>query len=273
MFAELLLIVNISTMHNIRYINRQQFISFFFAQMENGSPFGEGSEDAKSPRLAKSLGRRMRDEGLPRKKAKKVKGAENEADEVALKEIVIADVSNYAANLLQAATVELNHEDLEPRKTQFGFTARTAGTFGSQCVHDEYVFARHKSPIREARGALLQLLKMYAEEREVDVSECIAHLCFYKEKTQAGIDPHRDDEPIINQQHPIVAYQTRGSAMLHVWSGKPNGRPGACVEISEGQSYTMPAGFQENNFHAIIRRRQKHRESRLSFTFRVVNTK
>lgn len=238
--------------------------------MENGSPFGEGSGDAKSPRLAKRLGRRMRDEGPPRKKAK---GAEDEADEVALKGVVIKDVSNDVAKLLQAATEGLNHEDLEPRKTQFGFTTRTAGTFGSQCVHDEYVFARHKSLIREARGALLQLLEMYAGQRGVHVSECIAHLNYYPVESQAGIDPHRDDEPIINQRHPIVAYQTGGSAMLHVWSGKPNGRPGACVEISEGQSYTMPAGFQQNNLHAIIRRRQKHRESRRSFTFRVVNTK
>lgn len=213
------------------------------------------------------------DEGPPRKKAKKAKGAEDEADEVALKGVVIKDVSNDAAKLLQAATEELNHEDLKPRKTQFGFTTRTAATFGSRCVLGEYAFARHKSPIREARGVLVQLLKMYAKERGVDVSKCIAHLCFYKEKTQVGVDPHKDDEPIIDQEHPIVAYQTGGSAMLHVWSGKPSGRPGACVEISEGQSYTMPAGFQANNSHAIIRRRQKHRESRLSFTFRIVNTK
>ena len=205
----------------------------------------------------------------PRKKAKKVEGAE---DEATLKDVVIEQVPADVLELLQAAARELNLADLKPRKTQFGPTKRTQGTFGRGCVRAEYAFAKHQSPIIEARGALLQLLEMYAGQRGVDVSECIAHLNYYPAESQAGVDPHRDDESIINQGHPIVAYQTGGSAMLHVWSGKPNGRRGACVEISEGQSYTMPAGFQDQNFHSIKRHRKKHVEqARLSFTFRVVS--
>jgi len=123
-----------------------------------------------------------------------------------------------------------------------------------------------------ARGALLGLLEMYAQRCGVDVSACIVHVNHYPAGTQAGVDAHQDNEPCIKQAYPIVAYQQGGSAMLHIWSGKPKGRPGASVEISETQSYVMPPGFQTNNFHAVVRRRKKHVEqSRLSFTFRVIN--
>ena len=207
----------------------------------------------------------------PRKKVKTAKRVENEADEAALKEIQIENVPECVMKLLQAAAADLNHEDIKPRQTQFGLTKRTQGTFGSNCKRPHYLFAKHQSPITEARGAMLELLENFAKERDVDVSRCIVHVNYYPEKTQAGVDAHQDDEPIIDQGHPIVAYQTGGSAMLHVWSSKPNGRAGACVEISESQSYVMPAGFQDKNFHSIRRHRKKHVEqARLSFTFRVV---
>lgn len=207
----------------------------------------------------------------PRKKAKTAQGVEDEADEAALSQVAIEQVPAHITKLLKEAADELDLRELKPRDTPFGQTKRTQATYGHHCAILAYSFSKHQSPILEAQGPLLDLIQMYAKERAVDLSACMVHVNHYPAGTQAGVDAHQDDEPIIDQAHPIVAYQTGSSAMLHVWSGKPKGRAGARVEISESQSYTMPAGFQLANFHAIKRQRKRHvATSRISFTFRVV---
>jgi hypothetical protein len=195
-------------------------------------------------------------------------------DELALAAVVVSVVSAQHRRLLRDAVAQLDLSLFKPLKTQWGESKRLQATFGAEdCLIKRYNFSRLDNPILKATGNLLTLLEQAAQQLQAELKAVIIHVNYYPKGTAAGCAAHQDDEDCIDQEYPIIGYQVGGPATFHVWSGRPEGRPGASVVLDESQSYMMPAGFQLVNWHSVTRSKVGEKGvCRYNITFRVVRT-
>jgi hypothetical protein len=194
------------------------------------------------------------------------------SDDLALATVTVSMVAAHHRGLLRDAVAALDLSQFKPLKTQWGESKRLQATFGSEdCVIEHYNFSRLDNPILKATGNLLTLLKLGAQQAQAELKFVIMHVNYYPKDTAAGCAAHQDNEDCIDQKYPIIGYQVGGPATFHVWSGRPEGRPGASMVVDESHSYMMPAGFQSANWHAVTRSKVGEKGvCRYNITFRVV---
>ena len=195
-------------------------------------------------------------------------------DELALAAVTVSKVTAHHRCLLRDAVAELDLSQFKPLKTQWGKSKRLQATLGTEdCVIKSYNFSRLDNPILKATGNQLTLLKLGAQRAQAELKFVIMHVNYYPKGAAAGCAAHQDNEDCIDQQYPIIGYQVGGPATFHVWSGRPEGRPGASMVVDESHSYVMPAGFQSANWHAVTRSKVGEKGvCRYNVTFRVVRT-